>query len=80
MRTTIRLDDELLAGAKRYASQSGRTLTGLIEDALREVLARRSRPRPREQLKLTTYGRDGMQPGLDLDNSAGLLDVMDGDE
>jgi hypothetical protein len=80
MRTTIRLDDGLLAEAKRYASQSGRTLTGLIEDALREVLARRSRPRPRERIKLTTYGRGGTQPGVDLDNSAGLLDVMDGDE
>jgi hypothetical protein len=80
MRTTIRLDDGLLAEAKRYASQSGRTLTGLIEDALREVLARRSRPRPRERIKLTTYGRGGTQPGVDLDNSARLLDVMDGDE
>jgi hypothetical protein len=80
MRTTIRLDDELLAEAKRYASQSGQTLTGLIEDALREVLARRSRPRPRERVELITYGRSGMQPGVDLDNSAGLLDVMDGDE
>ena len=37
MRTTIRLDDRLLAEAKQYAAESGRTLTGLIEDALREV-------------------------------------------
>jgi Arc/MetJ family transcription regulator len=38
MRTTIRLDDQLLAEAKRYASESGRTLTGLIEDALSGAL------------------------------------------
>ncbi len=31
MRTTIRLDDGLFAETKRYASQSGRTLSGLIE-------------------------------------------------
>jgi Arc/MetJ family transcription regulator len=79
MRTTIRLDDELLAEAKRYASQSGRTLTGLIEDALREVLARRSQSRPRERVTLTRYGRGGTQPGVDLDNSAALMDVMDSD-
>jgi hypothetical protein len=79
MRTTIRLDDQLLAEAKRYASESGRTLTGLIEDALREVLARRSQPRPRERVKLTTYGRGGTQPGVDLDNSAALLDLMESD-
>jgi Arc/MetJ family transcription regulator len=79
MRTTIRLDDQLLAEAKRYASESGRTLTGLIEDALREVLARRLQPRPRERVKLTTYGRGGTQPGVDLDNSAALLDLMESD-
>jgi hypothetical protein len=49
MRTTI-LDDQLLAEAERYASQSGK-------DALREVLARRSQPRPPERVTLTTYGR-----------------------
>ena len=31
MRTTIRLDDRLLAEAKKYAAESGRTLTGLIQ-------------------------------------------------
>ena len=48
MRTTVRLDDRLLADAKRYAAQSGRTLTSLIDEGLRDVLARRAAPsRPR---------------------------------
>ena len=42
MRTTINLDDQLLADAKRLAQQSGKTLTAIIEDALCERLARRA--------------------------------------
>ncbi len=83
MRTTIRLDDRLLADAKRHAAETGRTLTGLIEEALREVLARRhQRPvqRPvKERVKLTTVGGTGAQPGVDLDDGAALLDLMDRD-
>ncbi len=77
MRTTIRLDDRLLAEAKRHAAETGRTLTGLIEDALREVLARRHQRRAKEPVKLTTVGGTGTQPGVDLDDGAALLDLMD---
>jgi hypothetical protein len=40
MRTTIRLDDDLLLEIKQLAARSGKTLTSVIEDALREMLAR----------------------------------------
>ena len=40
MRTTIQLDDQLLLEAKKHAAQTGRTLKAVIEDALREALAR----------------------------------------
>ena len=77
MRTTIRLDDQLLAEAKRYASQSGRTLTSLIEDALRETLARRQTMPSRARVTLPTGGRGGVLPGVDIDSSAALLDMME---
>ena len=78
MRTTIRLDDDLLREAKAYAAATDRTLTRLIEDALREALARReARPR-RRRVRLCTVGGKGLQPGVDLDNSAALWDLMDG--
>jgi predicted transcriptional regulator len=51
MRTTIRLDENLLAEAKRYAAESGRTLTTVIEDALRTSLARRTRRSPKKPLR-----------------------------
>lgn len=78
MRTTIRLDDQLLRAAKQYAAERGTTLTAVIEDALREVLARRE-PQDREPFRLVTFGQGGLRRGVDLDDSAGLLDLMDRD-
>lgn len=78
MRTTIRLDDDLLREAKAYAAATDRTLARLIEDALREALARREARPPRPRIRLCTVGGEGLQPGIDLDNSAALWDLMDG--
>jgi hypothetical protein len=77
MRTTIRLDDDLLREAKRHAAATGRTLTAVVEDALREALGRRRQPGSRPRLRLRTAGGSGTQPGVDLDDSAALLDLMD---
>jgi hypothetical protein len=77
MRTTIRLDEHLLREAKQMAARTGRTLTSVIEDALRESLARsRQRPR-RHRVKLPTFKGNGLVAGVDLDDTAALLDVMD---
>lgn len=78
MRTTIQLDDQLLREAKQVAAQTGRTLASVVEDALREALARRRHGRPRERIHLPTEGGGGLLPGVDLDNSAALLDLMEG--
>jgi len=76
MRTTIRLDDDLLARAKRAAVERGTTLTALIEDALRRALAPEP-TRTRRPVSLPTFRGDGLQPGVDLDDTASLLDLMD---
>ena len=39
MKTTIDIQDELLARTKRRARDTGRTLRAVVEDGLREVLA-----------------------------------------
>lgn len=75
MRTTITLDDALLTEAKQVAARTGRSLGAVIEDALRQALARRADhggPRP----ALPTYAGDGLQPGIDLDDAAALLDLL----
>ena len=76
MRTTIRLDDDLLVRAKRAAIERGTTLTALIEDALRRALAPDA-AQTRERVMLSTFRGDGLRPGVDLDDTASLLDVMD---
>ncbi len=77
MRTTIRLDDQLLTEVKQFAAQTGRTLTAVIEDALREVLARRHAPDAPNPVRLTTVKGNGVQAGVDLDDTSALLDLMD---
>jgi len=76
MRTTIRLEDSLLRQAKAAAAATGRSLNDLIVDAIRAALA--SRPAAaRVSEPLPTYKGKGLQPGVDLDDSAALLDRMD---
>ncbi len=77
MRTTIRLDDALLAEAKQRAAERGTTFTAIVEDALRQALAQRAEPRS-ERSSLPTFGGDGVRAGIDLDDSAGLRDIMEG--
>jgi Arc/MetJ family transcription regulator len=76
MRTTIRLDDDLLTRAKRAAIERGTTLTAVIEDALRQALAVEP-ARRRKTVSLPTFRGDGLQPGVDLDDTASLLDLLD---
>lgn len=78
LRTTIRLDQNLLREAKAYAAATDRTLTRLVEDALREALARRDAQAGRRRARLRTFKGRGLQPGVNLDSNAALLDIMDG--
>ena len=77
MRTTIRLDDQLLKDTKAAAAESGRTFTDFVADALRERLARRRALPEREYVTLPTF-KGALMPGVNLDDSAGLLDIMEG--
>jgi hypothetical protein len=78
MRTTIRIDQQLLTEAKKVAAERGTTLTAIIEDSLRETFARRVAPRRRAKFRFPTFRGGGLQPGVDLDDSAALLDRMEG--
>lgn len=77
MRTTVRLDDDLLTQAKQVAAASGKTLTAVLEEALRESFARRDRTGPRRRVRLPTFGGGGVCPGVDLDDGSSLLDLME---
>jgi hypothetical protein len=78
MRTTINIDERLLIEVKTAAAQSGRTLTAVIEDALRTAMAARRTREDVHPVRLPTHRGGGLQPGVDLDDTAALIDLMDG--
>lgn len=70
MRTTINIDEQLLAYTKLQAVQQGCTLKQVIEDALREFFSRHRLQQ--DPVKLETVSGAGLKPGIDLDNSRSL--------
>ncbi|MBD5784838.1 antitoxin [Cellulosimicrobium terreum] len=76
MRTTVTIDDELLALAKQRASERGETLGSFVEEALRRELASATVERPRVTLPVF-QGDTGPRPGVDLTSNAALVDAMD---
>ena len=79
MRTTVRLDDELIRHAKMRAAEQGITLTQLIDESLRERLSTRPRLEKGGSFRLLSYGKGGTVPGVDLDDNRALRDLMDAD-
>jgi len=78
MRTTVSLDDQLLALAKREALTKHRSLASLVEEALRQMLAGSvAAPKARRRVELPESGEGGLQPGIDLDSTSDLLFVME---
>jgi len=67
MKTTVELSAPLLKEAKALAAREGTTLRALLEEGLRESVARRKRGR-RFRLRDTTVRGRGLQPGVDLSN------------
>jgi hypothetical protein len=79
MRTTVRLDEALLRRAKEEAARRGVTLTSLIEGGLRLILARPEKRARRRRVELPVCREvGGTLPGIDLDDSATLLDIAEG--
>lgn len=79
MRTTVDLPESLLAEAKERAARERRSLSAVIADALRSSFAR-SEQAAAAAVDLPTFKGDGLAPGVDLDDTASLLDVMEDDD
>lgn len=76
MRTTIRIDDTLFRDAEATAARTGRTVSQVIEDAVREALQRSDRS-PEDVAPLPTFGGTGVLPGVDLTSNAGVHEPME---
>jgi hypothetical protein len=78
MRTTVRLDPALKAKAKEESARTGETLTAMIERGLRLVLARPRQSRRRKVIRIpVSRAVGGLRAGVNLDDSAALLDLME---
>jgi len=73
MKTTLNIDDTVMADLKREAARQGRTMSELVETALRLLL----RPqRKRQKLPdLPTF--DGGEPLVDIADRDALYDAME---
>jgi hypothetical protein len=65
-RTTVRLPESLLIRAKRKAAAEGRTLTALIEEGLRHVIAERAEKPAKRILPPVWKAEPGAARELDL--------------
>ncbi len=77
-RTTVRLPADLLERAKRRAAAEGRTLTALLEEGLRLVVAAQpQRLRPRRKAPRISKARGGLVAGVDLERVSDLQEIED---
>ena len=76
MRTTLDLDDAVLHEAKKTAAREGKTLTRVVEEALRERVAPRKRSGKRFRLRLLTK-KGRLIPGVDLADRDALYERME---
>ncbi|MCY7303482.1 MAG: ribbon-helix-helix domain-containing protein [Thermoleophilia bacterium] len=75
MRTTVTIDDSLYRRVTARAAQTGRTVSDVVGDALREALRPRVSETPPQQLQV--FGGSGVLPGVDLSSNAALRELMD---
>jgi hypothetical protein len=77
VRTTLTIDSQVLAEFKRQAAETHRTLSGLIEAALREHLARQRDAASTKPLDFPIVAGHGLAAGTDPASNAALLDLVD---
>lgn len=73
MRTTVRLPDELYRRVRVVAAEQGVSVTSFMESALRSALEPAGIA---QRYHVDPIGGNGLQPGVDLDDSSALEELM----
>jgi hypothetical protein len=74
MKTTLNIDDTVMAELKQEAARQGRTMSELVETALRNLFQAR-----RQAVKLEPLPTfNGGVPRVDIDDRDALYDFMEG--
>jgi hypothetical protein len=80
MKTTLNLNDQLLANAKALAAQQRTSLTRLIEEGLQLRLLAKSTVSSKGRTRLPVFrGRGGLVAGVDPSSNRALLEALDDD-
>ena len=77
VRTTLTIEADVLSEFKRLAADTHRTLSGVIEDALREQLARRRALGTTTGADLPVVRGGTLLPGVDLASNAAVECLLD---
>ena len=73
MKTTLNIDKTVMAQLKREAARQGRTMSELVETALRLLFAAQKRPKRLPKLQRYRLGREL----VDIANRDALYDAME---
>ena len=80
MKTTLDLNDQLVADAKALAAQQRTSLTRLIEEGLQLRLRAQAGPARQRPARLPVFrGRGGLVAGVDPLSNKSLLDALGDD-
>lgn len=77
MRTTITLDDRLLAQLKKKAAESGTSVSRLIAQAVRLFIRAPTASKRQERFELVTFGRGGRFSRQNIDKTSRLIEDDD---
>ncbi len=78
MRTTLSINDELVAAAREHARRRGETLGEFVEGSLRRALASTADEGERPDVPVFRDGT-GPRPGIDLTSNRALYEALDED-
>lgn len=77
MRTTINIQERALQIGKRVSQESGKSLDEVVSEALFSAYGERARSGARFQFDPPVSGEGGLAPGVDLDDTVALFDLME---
>lgn len=79
MRTTITIDERLLEQLKNRASQSGTSVSRLVEQAIRLLMRTPRATKEPDRFELVTFGAGGRFSLQNIDKTSALLEADDMD-
>jgi hypothetical protein len=77
MRTTITLDDNLFVRLKKRASESGTSVSRLIEQAIRLLMQAPPLAKRKRSFELVTFGAGGHFSNRNIDKTSALIEADD---